>query len=104
VFENGSSLLWDDRFLVVDHATENESSEGNPFIVRKLGEDGWKILAKSGLLEINLLLPNIVKKNLPAIWIGDKLAAAPLFSYNSGVMGIAKGRFEVVFNPKSDLI
>ncbi|MBL4740763.1 MAG: tRNA lysidine(34) synthetase TilS [Sneathiella sp.] len=103
-FESDPSILWDDRFLVVDHRAENESSEGNSFTVQKIGDDGWKILANSEFLDNNLVLPNIVKKNLPAIWLGDKLAAAPLFSYYSGVMGIAKGRFEVVFSPKSDLI
>ncbi|MEH6401769.1 MAG: tRNA lysidine(34) synthetase TilS [Sneathiella sp.] len=103
-FEKAHSLLWDNRFLVVDHSGEDESLNKIPFTVRIIGNEGWKILSKSEHLDINRPLPNIVKKNLPAIWIEDKMAAVPLFSYYSSVMGIAKERFEVVFSPKSDLI
>lgn len=103
-FEAGPTIVWDDRFIVVDHAAQNESGEQFSLTIRRLGDDGWRILTKSKDFDLKFSAPNIVKKNLPSIWLEDKLVAVPLFSYSSSMLGIAKGRFEVVFSPKSNLI
>ncbi len=102
--QDRASQQWDDRYVVLDHGVELQSVSSPGFEIRKIGEEGWRILRESDARADVGDLPAIVKKNLPAIWSGDKLASVPLFSYDSKAMGIAQGRFEMVFNPKCNLL
>ncbi|OUR79498.1 tRNA lysidine(34) synthetase TilS [Alphaproteobacteria bacterium 46_93_T64] len=93
-------LVWDNRFKVIDNATADERVAVSNFEIRRLGDAGWRQLAESVMPSDILNLPSMVRKNLPALWNGDEIVAMPLFSEQNTVLGIAKGRFEMVFIPK----
>jgi tRNA(Ile)-lysidine synthase len=93
----GSSILWDNRFLVMD--TEPETAEADMLSIRRIGSDGWQQLKGQSLAKDEANLPVGIRNNLPALWEGQKLVAAPLFSCVVGQSSIAKSRFKMVFKP-----
>ncbi len=95
---------WDDRFIILDHHQETTAAPKSALTVQRIGSDGWRLIKESAIPSGVRELPAIVRKNLPAVWSGDELFSAPLFSYDSKAMGIAQGRFEMVFNPKCNLL
>ncbi|MFT6556863.1 tRNA lysidine(34) synthetase TilS [Sneathiella sp.] len=97
---NNRVCLWDDRFEIRDTVPGTNISAQDCPRVRVIGDDGWQQLKESPEWQTPDPLPSIVKKNLPSIWIGAKIVSMPLFSYNLDAMGIAQGRFEMVFKPK----
>lgn len=99
-FSNGE-LIWDNRFRVRDlnWAVSDPHGSENPLVVRPLGNDGWRALKESDLRSDDRKLPAIVRKNIPAVWKGDELLAAPLVLAENIGLGIAKGRFKMVFMP-----
>jgi tRNA(Ile)-lysidine synthase len=91
-----ASLLWDGRFEVAD-TTPGTSLPGEPLTVRALGAEGWQILKDLELTREEKDLPAKVRNTLPALWSGDRLLAAPLFSGGIPQSFVAKGRFKMVF-------
>lgn len=104
VMDSNKPICWDDRFVIVDHETGETGFQNSEFEVGVMGESGWATLKEVNPGISCLKLPDIVQKNLPAIWKKDQLIAAPLFSYEFGRLGIAKDRFEMVFSPRCGLI
>ncbi|WP_373087453.1 tRNA lysidine(34) synthetase TilS [Sneathiella sp.] len=90
-------LLWDGRYRVED-MTPTAAPE-LPLAVRRIGADGWRVLKAEGLTKEERELPAKVRNNLPAVWSGEKLVAAPLFSCNFAQSPIAKDRFKMLFKP-----
>jgi tRNA(Ile)-lysidine synthase len=90
-------LVWDDRFTVRDTMPEQPLAEADSVEVRVLGEIGWRAVTRQGALPDGISLPAVIRNSLPGLWIGGKLAAVPLFSHVTDGMGIAPGRFEMVF-------
>jgi len=97
------SILWDNRFLVRDCGGGEALDQGCPVEIKPLGSKGWRKLIESGVVAELPDLPENVRKNIPALWNRDELLSIPLISAESFVMGIAKGRFEMVFMPKLGL-
>ncbi|MCR9212134.1 MAG: tRNA lysidine(34) synthetase TilS [Proteobacteria bacterium] len=90
-------FMWDGRYQVTDLMPGKALDE--PLKVRRIGADGWRHLKNSGLSRTERNLPAKVRNTLPAIWSGDHLVAAPLFSCDLNHTAIAKGRFKMVFKP-----
>jgi len=98
---NGArQVIWDNRFIVMDHGDGNQREITKNFTVRALGDDGWRQIIESALPNYVKKLPSMVRKNLPAIWNNGEIVDMPLFSGHKTALGIAKGRFEMVFIPK----
>jgi hypothetical protein len=65
--------------------------------VKRIGPDGWRqIQAKTPQIEA-VDLPARVRNNLPAVWRGERMVAAPLFSSFQDQSTIAHDRFKMVF-------
>lgn len=103
-WEDTASISWDKRFLITDREFDKNTDRQQLFSVEILGKKGVDQLRKAGTFEDDFTLPSVILRNLPAIWLGEKLASMPLFSYNSKTIGIARGRFEMVFSPKGCLL
>jgi len=86
--------------LVYTRIKEGWMEISKNFLVRPLGDDGWRQIIESALPNYVKKLPSMVRKNLPAIWNNGEIVDMPLFSGHNTALGIAKGRFEMVFIPK----
>jgi tRNA(Ile)-lysidine synthase len=95
VLAGNSEAIWDRRFHVLDTARKQDR---NPLLtIRRIGPDGWRYLQGGKPAKEQIKLPAKVRINLPAVWLGDRLIAAPLFSGIPGESAIALGRFKMVF-------
>lgn len=94
--EGALPILWDGRYHVTDTLNHDAHEK---FSVRRIGSEGWRILKDQPMSPEEKALPARVRDNLPAIWSGEKLVAAPLFSCNFAQSSIAKNRFKMVFRP-----
>ncbi len=97
--KGGREMTWDNRFVVMDHGSDLEREAAIEFDVSPLGDDGWSQVTESALPDYIKKLPSMVRKNLPAIWNNGEIVDMPLFLGQKVSMGIAKGRFEMVFIP-----
>jgi len=104
VWVEDACIMWDKRFLITDHELGKKTDKQRQFSVEILGKSGVDQLIEAGAFEDDFTLPSVILRNLPGIWFGEELASMPLFSYNSKTIGIARGRFEMVFSPKGCLL
>ncbi|GLQ06334.1 tRNA lysidine(34) synthetase TilS [Sneathiella chinensis] len=90
--------LWDDRFLVRDHAPDDIAPDGLPLEIRRIGHEGRLFLKNQDMGGPEMEAPAMIIENLPAIWCGDRLVCAPLISGVSYLPSVGQGRFEMLFN------
>lgn len=90
-----TETIWDHRFHVIDTAGEQDR---DPLLtIKRIGPTGWQHLQAANPSKEEVRLPAKVRNNLPAVWLGDRMVAAPLFSRVLDQSTIAKDRFKMVF-------
>jgi tRNA(Ile)-lysidine synthase len=91
----GTGIIWDHRFHVMDTAPEKDRDE--VLIVKRIGSEGWRQIKSGSPANDGFTLLAKVRNNLPAVWQGERIVAAPLFSAFRGQSTIAHDRFKMVF-------
>lgn len=87
--------MWDQRFQIID--TADEKDRDPMLMIKRIGPMGWRYLKAANPSKEEARLPAKVRNNLPAVWLGDRMVAAPLFSPVLDQSAIAKDRFKMVF-------
>ncbi|USG62704.1 tRNA lysidine(34) synthetase TilS [Sneathiella marina] len=90
-----TETVWDQRFQIIDTAAEKDRDP--LLLIKRIGPIGWRHLQAANPSKAETELPAKVRNNLPAVWLGDRMVAAPLFSPVLDQSVIAKDRFKMVF-------
>ncbi len=91
-------MIWDGRFLI------DFVAPGDGYEVRALGEAGWRTLRRADrdASRRGAALPGPVRRGLPAIWQGERLALAPHLQAEGGLIAEAPRPCRMVFaGPRS---
>ena len=95
----GQCLVWDHRFQVT--LLGRHSPSRDKFMVRRLGEHGWRTVKQKSVGNNERKLPLFVRYSLPALWDLDGLVAVPHLNYRGDAnVGGTDLRFAARFRPR----
>jgi tRNA(Ile)-lysidine synthase len=75
--EPRATFVWDGRYTV----TLTDGAGENAFELRRLGSAGLKAAGKE--VELPLVEPHRIAETTPALWVGERLIAAPLLKFGT---------------------
>ncbi len=87
--------IWDNRFMITDSLPGEELPEG--LYIDALGAEGWRQIKEFSDTSRLLFVPAKVRNSLPALWIEDKMVAAPLLLTDKTDNFVFNQRFKVQF-------
>jgi tRNA(Ile)-lysidine synthase len=95
------NFYWDQRFWITRRSQEKlRKVEENPLIIAKLGQEGWKHIAKFINAKYDSSVISHVFPTLPALWLDAALIAVPHLHYYGKHSKWTKEVAEIAFLPK----